>query len=464
MIGLSKDNTIKYGGKVMKRKVVALLLTACMSMSLLACGSSEPVAEESATVEGTTEVVAEETTEEVAEETSEEITEIDMWGIWSSAEISGQVLLESIEKVESEYPVKINLDITENEAYKTKIKAAVAADEAPDIFFTYGLSFNQPFVEAGKLLDVTDYVTQETTDQIVTGALSNYTFNDRLYGLVCGNAVSRLYVNTEIFEQNNLEIPTTYDELLEVSAKLREIGITPIALGGKDTWMVAKIFDIIGLRYVGLENLDEILRGEAAFNGEKMLKAAEAFDEMAELGVFTENPLAITADEAKASFLQGNAAMIYNGTFIAGDMSADSSLVKGKVTAVPFPTFADGDGVVTEFIGGAGDGFVINANVENPQLLVDVLNRICYYNSDLGYLAGVRLPVYVNDTVGEDPILEVIKEDTFESTGYQFWWDSTLEGSLAQDYISSLIELLDQSIEPQDFVDSVEASIRDYYE
>lgn len=42
-----------------------------------------------------------------------------------------------------------------------------------------------------------------------------------------------LFVNETILEENGLEVPTTYDELVNCCTALREKGIFPVAMGAK---------------------------------------------------------------------------------------------------------------------------------------------------------------------------------------------------------------------------------------
>src|SRR5689334_4781039 len=52
-------------------------------------------------------------------------------------------------------------------------------------------------------------------------------------------AASVIY-NTDIFEANGLEVPTTWSELLEVCEALKAAGITPFYATFKDDWTVAQ--------------------------------------------------------------------------------------------------------------------------------------------------------------------------------------------------------------------------------
>ena len=62
---------------------------------------------------------------------------LNVWHIWPSETESQRVpFLKVIRDYQALHPeIRIVEDATENEAYKTKIRSAVAAGEAPDLFF-----------------------------------------------------------------------------------------------------------------------------------------------------------------------------------------------------------------------------------------------------------------------------------------------------------------------------------------
>ena len=90
------------------------------------------------------------------------------WHLWTTPAEANKVAIDQVlAKFSKAYPnIKVEVDAVENETYKTKIKTAIAANEAPDVFFTWGGGFSQPFVDAGKLLDLTPYLNDGGGDEV----------------------------------------------------------------------------------------------------------------------------------------------------------------------------------------------------------------------------------------------------------------------------------------------------------
>src|SRR5690625_7429238 len=63
-----------------------------------------------------------------------------------------------------------------------------------------------------------------------------------------------MFYNMEIFEEHNLEIPTTIDEFFEVAETLEAAGIVPLALVDKESWTATQIFENVITAALGGED------------------------------------------------------------------------------------------------------------------------------------------------------------------------------------------------------------------
>ena len=124
----------------MRKKTVAMLLTAAMTCGMLAgCGSqgdSSKEASGSGSKKGNGDTLT------VMCVGTEADTYIDAYN--SIAEKFSE---------DNEYGVKVKMDFYENEQYKTKLTTLMASNAVPDVFFTWELSYLQPFVEGGKVTE-----------------------------------------------------------------------------------------------------------------------------------------------------------------------------------------------------------------------------------------------------------------------------------------------------------------------
>ena len=111
-----------------------------------------------------------------------------------------KIIEDSVEEYHELHPnVTIEQDGVTGEQYKTKIKTAFAAGEAPDISYMFsGGSFVKPYIDAGYLLPIDDYVSEDTLNKVLPGMLDGCTFNEKLYTLPTVTFLANLYCNTEM--------------------------------------------------------------------------------------------------------------------------------------------------------------------------------------------------------------------------------------------------------------------------
>ena len=142
----------------MRRKLSAMILAGSLVFGCTGCGS-EPnqrkEAEQSwAEQDGTEEA---ESQEDVAQSASDGEKVITMWSVATEGRATANGVAKAIETYESNHPgVRIKHETFENEAYKTKIRTALAANEVPDIFFAWFGAWSEPFVDAEKVLNLDD--------------------------------------------------------------------------------------------------------------------------------------------------------------------------------------------------------------------------------------------------------------------------------------------------------------------
>jgi raffinose/stachyose/melibiose transport system substrate-binding protein len=125
------------------KKVIALLLAVAMLLSLVGCGK-KATTEAPATNDtpAATEAPAAAATEAPAADTASEPVDLTMWCIAVESDSNRHAYEAGIADFQAAHPeINFTWETTQNQEYKTKIKAAVAANELPDIFYTWGCAF-----------------------------------------------------------------------------------------------------------------------------------------------------------------------------------------------------------------------------------------------------------------------------------------------------------------------------------
>ncbi len=445
------------------KKLPALFLAVVTAMSLTACGgAATETKKEEATpqVESNKEVKAEEPKKEEATEEPITIT------IWHQSVVDTDPVKKIIEDSVVEYNklhpnVTIVQDGVTGEQYKTKIKTAFAAGEAPDIAYMFGGgSFVKPYIDGGYLLPIDEYLTEDTKSKILGGMLDNCVYDGKIYTLPTITFLANLYCNTEMFEKAGAKYPTTWDELLEASKKLRDAGFNPIMLGEKDRWPGMYWYDIISARQAGNAAIMEAFKDPTKFNSEPFIKAAAKMQDLVKAGAFNDSMLSMGYNEMVSGFAAGQGAMLFQANWIHPQLEDAEAVTSGKVKAIPFPVFADGAGAVTEFSGGGTDGYYINANTEHPKEAAEYLAYLSEQIGKEGFLKNAGLACW--DTTGLDTSnLSPLAKDSAKlmetGTSYITWWDNILSADDSETYKNLVAELLALKITPEQFAEKMAA-------
>jgi raffinose/stachyose/melibiose transport system substrate-binding protein len=120
--------------------------------------------------------------------------------------------------------------------------------------------------------------------------------------------------NKAIFKKYGLEVPKTVEDLKHVVEILSKTEYIPIAVGAKDGWCAAMMFE--GFAYsVDPQITSKIVNGEAHFSDIPYAEATKVMRELLEMGAFSKNVALTGIDEALPLFESGKAAMMANGSW-----------------------------------------------------------------------------------------------------------------------------------------------------
>jgi raffinose/stachyose/melibiose transport system substrate-binding protein len=426
-----------------------------MVFTMVACSKSPASTTDSNDTAGTTDQNAAATTAPTGDD--EKVT-ITLWSQFSdpnSTDGNYVAFYNALDSIKQDMPnVNVVHEGTESESYKVKLKTAMAGNELPDVFFNWGAGTMAPYVKAGLVLPLDQYMTDDIKSRILPGTLDNFTFDGKVYGYPYSVAVASLYINTDLFTKNNVKVPETYDEFLTAVDTFAKAGITPISLGEKDLWPGLMIFGIHAIRMAGAEAFNAALNGKASYDTPEIQKAARFVQDLASRGGFGKNAMGTSYSDSVAAFKQGKAAMMFMGSWLNGDCEADDAAVKGKISVIKFPVIKGGAGTADEFHGGSGETFLVSSKTEHPAEAAAVAQYICEKMSKDQYLAGSGMPAWkadMGDTKNLNPLSQNIANLTKAATGYVYWLDSLTGGSKADTLMNEIANLIAGTETPENF-------------
>ena len=155
--------------------------------------------------------------------------------------------------------IEVVASFQSTDGLKDALKVAASSDTMPTCWRTYGGSIGGYFVDNDLCYDLTDYAAANGWDSHFTSsALNLCRYDGKLFGYPNSYNVISMWYNKPIFEQNGIEIPTTFEEFEAACDKLVANGVTPISTAALYGWHTMRLVELLVEYYAGAELHDQL--------------------------------------------------------------------------------------------------------------------------------------------------------------------------------------------------------------
>ena len=142
---------------------------------------------------------------------------------------------ELFDKFEEETGIKVKVTLSPDNEYTTLLGTTLSGgSDAVDMFmYTAGSQ-----MVSGGITDVAvDLSDEPWVENMEDWAVEANSHDGSLYGFsTWGIDYEGVLYNKTFFEENNLEVPTTWDEFIALCDQIKELGVTPLYEGINGTW------------------------------------------------------------------------------------------------------------------------------------------------------------------------------------------------------------------------------------
>ncbi|OPZ93290.1 MAG: Multiple sugar-binding protein precursor [Firmicutes bacterium ADurb.Bin419] len=198
----------------------------------------------------------------------------------------------------------------------------------------------QQEIEIGYYADLTDMPNLKNWKQSVLE--ESAMLGGRVYAVPFAlSALNTVFYNKKIFRENNLEVPETWSEFVNICKVLQERKIKPILVGAKDSWPLLMISNA----FVAASEPDlptyakQLWTGERKYNDEKSLKIWEkGLDFVSYLGNGYDRVDYVSVPDR---FAEGEAAMLVDGSWQAFTIKNNSPSMEFGCFTLPGDTKED---------------------------------------------------------------------------------------------------------------------------
>jgi raffinose/stachyose/melibiose transport system substrate-binding protein len=360
--------------------------------------------------------------------------------------------------------VTIEITVLENEAFKSKLTTVMQSGEPPDIFQSWGGGVMNEYANAGLLRDITPELDADGgawRNTIAPGALGVYSYKDQNYGVPWDMGMIGWWYNKALFEQAGIDNPpTTWAEFLEDVQKLKDAGITPIALGAGDKWPGMHMWAYLVTRLGGKENFEGALLRTGSFTDEPFVEAGKKLQELMALEPFQDGFLGATYGDEATAMGNAKAAMELMGQWapaVQKDNSVDKKGIGDNLGWFPFPMVEGGKGDPGDAVGG-GNGFAVGKNA--PDAAVDFVKfLISPENQKRLAEINVAIPVVKGGEAGmKDPLMITLQKSLAAAKYFQLYYDQALPPAMGSVINDSTQELFAGTMTPEQVAQAIEDS------
>lgn len=276
---------------------------------------------------------------------------------------------------EKEHNIIINdSSATSDEIWKTSVISTFYSGTEPDVLFYFTGQTAKPLIDNKKVVSIAEIRKEypEFAKNISESVMDPYAVP--LKGFVEG-----VFVNTELFTGDlapYLEKDVwTWDDYHTIAEKLIAAGKVPFALGASDVphyWIEHLVLGMIG------PSAFTDIKGSITNNESDWVKGLKLFNHFAELGWFGPTKGNQEHTAAETLFKSGDAAMILDGSWFAGNFSETTTVKASKMKMMPFPAIPTSQGGKNEVYMQSGftSGFYISMKAWNDPVKRDLAVKL----------------------------------------------------------------------------------------
>ena len=218
-----------------------------------------------------------------------------------------EVMAEKFPEVELEWEC-----VDWGDAFSSQIQGRIASGDVPDLIIGKAQDVI-PYAKAGAI----EAISLEGIEKIDDNVLDSITYEGKVYGIPYNASYQGVLYNKTMFEEYGLSVPSTREELMDITNALKRFGETPFATHFQESWNVGNLtmqFMIGDVFQSDAQWGDKFRAGEVQFKDSRLLE--KTFEQNRFLLEHSyPDALIIDQYESDKRFAEGEAAMYMTGTW-----------------------------------------------------------------------------------------------------------------------------------------------------
>lgn len=298
-------------------------------------------------------------------------TELEVAAVWTGAE------LENFEQVLALFEEQSGHSVTyesTGDDYGAYLGPRIEGGNPPDVVFLPQPGLIAEFAEQDELVPLGEEAAAELAANYPEYWADLVTYDGETYGVIFKVAhKSLVWYRPEAFDTAGVGPADTWGDLVDTSQTLDDAGVSPWAMCGASGWTLTDWFENVYLSTAGPDSYDQLNAREIPWTDDTVVEALEALAELwGEPGLLHGGADGATGTEfptcVEDVFGTDDAAMVFEGDFVAANATEVGREVGTDALAFPFPAVGDAAPVVS-----AGDFAVAMTDTPETQELLAFL-------------------------------------------------------------------------------------------
>jgi raffinose/stachyose/melibiose transport system substrate-binding protein len=369
---------------------------------------------------------------------------------------------------EANADAKIEKTTFQNDAYKTKIKTAIGAGQAPTIIWGWGGGGLKSYVDAGQVEDLTSWFSEnaEVKDRLFPSSFGAATVNDKIYAMPAETVQPIvLFYDKRAFDKIGAQPPESWDEIMALVPRFNAQGIAPFSLGGQSRWTNMMWLEFLLDRIGGPEVFQAVFEGEQnAWSNPAVLDMLTKVQQLVKANGFIKGFSSITADSNadQALLYTGKAAMMVHGTWTYGGMKTAGGdfVTGGHLGYMNFPPVEGGKGDPSNTVGNPGQYLSISskASAEQKETAKKFFSEAVLSDEEITEWINAGAVPIVKGTESklegsEDAdFLKFVYDVSSKAKVFAQSWDQAMSPTAAERLLDNIARLFQLQITPQQWV------------
>lgn len=450
----------------MKRKMLAVLLSAAMGVSLLAgCGAGKTNADTKSSSSSAKKVKADADKEDFSGKDPKIKKKIKILTIWAEDNDNGVLLNKICEQYKKDVNPNFDYDyeMVSSDNLTQKIATLAASNDLPDLFAYESGAPLKTLIDSDKVLDVSDMVDKlgvgDSLNEAAVSLLKDLSGTDDIYDLPLGLNVEGFWYNKALFEKAGCEVPKTWDDFDADLDKLDKAGVQPLTTGGSDQWPATRLINAYAVRTMGNDVMTKAANGDVKYTDKGLVAAADKVAEWAKKGYFGEGVTTVDSNTAGSMLMSGKAAMYYNGSWFTQNLTDASQNPAGK-DGIGFFNIPVADESVS-----AADTYSMNCGnvlcLDKKKYDEGTAWFMKYFIENMGDLAmkeqgSVKGYNYSEQPENMDNYTKIVLDELGKAKSGFGWWEAKMDAELSKTAQENVQPLLNGDMSGKEYMQSIQ--------